>query len=49
MCIRDRAMVDASSVIQGYIKKGYTVTGETYEELGKAMGVDEAALSLIHI
>ena len=35
----------ASSVIQGYIKKGYTVTGETYEELGKAMGVDEAALA----
>ena len=27
--------VDASSVLQGYIKKGYTVTGETYEELGK--------------
>jgi fumarate reductase flavoprotein subunit len=38
-------MVDASSVIQGYIKKGYTVTGETYEELGKAMGVDEAAFA----
>jgi len=41
----DQAMVDASSVIQGYIKKGYTVTGETYEELGKAMGVDEAAFA----
>ena len=40
-----QAMVDASSVIQGYIKKGYTVTGETYEELGKAMGVDEAAFA----
>ena len=25
----DQAMVDASSVIQGYIKKGYTVTGAT--------------------
>ena len=43
--IVDQAMVDASSVIQGYIKKGYTVTGETYEELGKAMGVDEAAFA----
>ena len=41
----DQAMVDASSVIQGYIKKGYTVTGETYEELGKAMGIDEAAFA----
>ena len=41
----DQAMVDASSVIQGYIKKGYTVTGQTYEELGKAMGVDEAAFA----
>ena len=38
-------MVDASSVIQGYIKKGYTVTGQTYEELAKAMGVDEAAFA----
>ena len=41
----DQAMVDNSSVIQGYIKKGYTVTGATYEELAKAMGVDEAALA----
>ena len=41
----DQAMADATSVIQGYIKKGYTVTGETYEELGKAMGVDEAAFA----
>ncbi len=32
-----------TSVIQGYIKKGYTVTGETYEELAKEMGVDDAA------
>ena len=30
---------------QGYIKKGYTVTGATYEELGKAMGVDAAAFA----
>ena len=41
----DQAMADNSSVIQGYIKKGYTVTGETYEELAKAMGVDEAAFA----
>ena len=43
--IVDQAMADASSVIQGYIKKGYTVTGQTYEELAKAMGVDEAAFA----
>ena len=41
----DQAMADASSVIQGYIKKGYTVTGATHEELGKAMGVDAAAFA----
>ena len=41
----DQAMVDNSSVIQGYIKKGYTVTGATYEELGEAMGVDAAAFA----
>ena len=41
----DQAMADASSVIQGYIKKGYTVTGATYEELGKAMGVDASAFA----
>ena len=41
----DQAMADASSVIQGYIKKDYTVTGATYEELGKAMGVDAAAFA----
>ena len=38
----DQAMVDKSAVIAGYIKSGYTVTGATYEELAKAMGVDEA-------
>ena len=43
--IVDQAMADASSVIQGYIKKGYTVTGQTYEELGEAMGVDAAAFA----
>jgi fumarate reductase flavoprotein subunit len=39
----DQAMVDASSVIQGYITKGYTVTGEDYAALAEAMGVDSAA------
>ncbi len=35
----DSRMADASNVIQGYIKKGLTVTGESYEELADAMGV----------
>lgn len=43
--IVDQKMVDASSVIQGYIKKGYTFEGATYEELAKAIGVDEAAFA----
>ena len=41
----DSRMSEASAVIQGYIKKGFTVTGETYEELAKAMEVDEAAFA----
>lgn len=41
----DQAMVDASNVIQGYINKGFTVTGETYEELGEAMDVDAEAFA----
>ena len=43
--IVDQAMADASNVIQGYIKKGYTFTGNTYEELGAAIGVDGATLA----
>ena len=35
-------MVDKSSVIAGYIKKGLTVEGASYEELAAAMGVDAA-------
>lgn len=35
--IVDQAMVDASNVIQGYVNKGYTVSGETYEELAEAL------------
>ena len=41
----DQAMVDASSVIQGYIKKGYTFEGKTYEELAEQIGVDGATLA----
>ena len=41
----DQKMADASGVIQGYIKKGYTVEGKTYEELAEAMGVDSAAFA----
>ena len=41
----DQKMADASSVIQGYIKKDYTVEGKTYEELAEAMGVDSAAFA----
>lgn len=41
----DQAMVDASNVIQGYIKKGYTFTGNTYEELAEAIGVDAATFA----
>ncbi|MBR4212069.1 MAG: flavocytochrome c [Oscillibacter sp.] len=37
--IIDSKMVENSNVIQGYIRKGYTVEGNTYEELAEAMGV----------
>ena len=43
--IVDQAMADASSVIQGYIKKGYTKTGATYEELAKELDIDPAAFT----
>ena len=43
--IVDQAMADASGVIQGYIKKGYTKTGATYEELAKELDVDPAAFA----
>ena len=43
--IVDQAMADASNVIQGYIKKGFTTQGETYEELAKALGMDEVAFA----
>ena len=38
--IVDQAMVDASNVIQGYIKKGYTTQGESYATLAEALQID---------
>ena len=43
--IVDQKMVDASATIQGYIKKGFTVQGDTYEALAKEMGAPEADLA----
>lgn len=43
--IVDQKMYDASAVIQGYVSKGWTVTGDSPEALAKEMGVDEAALA----
>lgn len=40
--IIDSKMYDASAVIQGYVDKGYAVTGETYEELAEAMEMSDA-------
>ena len=37
--IVDQKMVDASSVIQGYINKGFTTEGETFEALAEALGI----------
>ncbi|MBR4545265.1 MAG: flavocytochrome c [Oscillibacter sp.] len=37
--IVDAKMAADSNIIQGYIKKGYTVEGNSYEELADAMGV----------
>lgn len=41
----DNKMVTDSAVIQGYIKQKLTVSGETVEELAKAMGVEEVAFA----
>jgi len=43
--IVDEAMLQKSTVIQGYVTKGLTFSGNTYEELGAAIGVDGAALT----
>ncbi len=41
----DQEMVDNSAVIQGYIKKGFTFTGKTIEELAAAIEVSPTALA----
>ena len=40
--IVDQAMLDASATIAGYVKKGLTKTGATYEELAAACEIDAA-------
>ena len=42
--IVDQKMYDASTVIQGYDKKGWMVSGETVEELAEATGIDATTL-----
>ena len=39
----DQRMVDASAVIKGYINRGFTRQGDTYEALGKAIDVPAEA------
>ena len=39
----DQNLVDNNKSAKEYIEKGMAVSGNTYEELAKAMGVDEAA------
>ena len=41
----DQKMVDASTVIQGYIKKGFMLSGETYEELAGALEIPADAFA----
>lgn len=43
--ILDHWMAEAFNVIDGYIEKGYTLQGDTYAELAKAMGVPEEDFS----
>ena len=43
--IVDQRMLDASATIAGYVKKGFTFFGATYEELAAAIGVDAAAFA----
>ncbi len=43
--IVDQKMYDASTVIQGYVNKGWTVTGASPEELAAEMNIDPAALA----
>ncbi len=41
----DQKMVDASSVIQGYIKKGFMLSGDTYEALADELGIPADAFA----
>ena len=41
----DQKMVDASTVIQGYIKKGFMLSGDTYEALAEALGIPADAFA----
>ncbi|MBQ8554728.1 MAG: flavocytochrome c [Clostridia bacterium] len=43
--IVDQRMLDASSVIAGYVTKGFVLSGATYEELAAAIGVDAATFA----
>ncbi|MBR6569015.1 MAG: flavocytochrome c [Clostridia bacterium] len=43
--IVDEAMLQASATIQGYVKKGFVFSGNTYEELATAIGVDPATFA----
>ena len=41
----DQAMLDKSSVIAGYVKRGFVFQGNTYEELAEALGMDAATFA----
>ena len=41
----DQAMLDKSSVIAGYVKRGFVFQGNTYEELAEALSVDAATFA----
>ena len=43
--IVDQKMVDASSVIQGYIKRELMLSGDTYEALAEALGIPAEAFA----
>ena len=43
--IVDQKMVDASSVIQGYIKRELMLSGDTYEALAEALGIPADAFA----
>jgi len=43
--IVDQKMVDASSVIQGYINRGFMLSGDSYEALAEALGIPADAFA----